>query len=237
MPATIEVELRLIHLVDMRVEHILAIDVADACAADRAHERYARKGQRRRGGDNRDNIRIVLQIMLHDGDDNLRVVLVAICKERADRAVDEAGNQRFLLGRTAFTLEVAARDLAGGESLFLIVDGQREEIETNLRLLGRDDRGEHDGLAIGGEHCAICLTGDLAGFQDERTAAPLDFHFVVIEHVLSFVCGRSAPAIPARLPFLGFVRTSHGQDNGKLGGLDAVDRISSVLQSCPMTCS
>ena len=34
-----QVELRLLHLVDMRVEHVFAVDVADARAADRAHER------------------------------------------------------------------------------------------------------------------------------------------------------------------------------------------------------
>ena len=211
-----EVELGFLHLVDVRVQHIFAVDIADAGAADRTHEGHARQGQRGGNRDDRDDVRVVLEVVLDDRDDDLRVVLVAIGEERADRAVDQAGNQRFLLGRTAFTLEIAARDLAGGKGLFLVVDGQREEIEAWLRLLHRDDGGEHDGLAIGGEHSAVSLAGDLAGFQDERTAAPFDFHFVVIEHVLSFICGRPAPVFPARLTFLGFVRTSHGQDNWKL---------------------
>ena len=128
--------------------------------------------------------------MLHDGDDDLRVVLVAIGEERADRAVDQAGNQRFLFARTALALEIAARDLAGGIGLFLVVDGQRKEVEARLRLLHRNHGGEHHGLAVGGEHGAVGLARDLAGFEDERTAAPFDFHFVVIEHVLSFICGK-----------------------------------------------
>ena len=40
-----------------------------------------------------------------------------------------------------------------------------------------------------GEHGAVRLAGDLAGFESERLAAPVDLDFVVIEingHCLSF---------------------------------------------------
>src|SRR5690606_30607892 len=111
-------------------------------------------------------------IVLHDGDDNLRVVLVAIDKKRTDRTVDQARNQRFVFARTAFTLEVTARDLASGIGLFLIVDGQREEVLTRLRLLGRNDSRQNDRFAIGCENSAVSLTGDLAGFERKRTTAP-----------------------------------------------------------------
>ncbi len=231
-----EVELRFLHLVNVRVEHIFAVDIADARAADRAHERHTRQRQRGGNGDDRDDVRVVLQIVLDDGDDNLGVVLVAVGKERTDRAVDEAGNQRFLLGRTAFTLEIAARDLAGGEGLFLVVDGQREEIETRLRLLHRDDGGEHDRFAVGGEHRAIGLARDLAGFQDERATAPFDFHFVVVKHVLSFICGKARADLFGAL-YLSRLRS----DEPRARQLEAWlvrrrCRVPSVRQSCPMTC-
>ncbi len=38
----------------------------------------------------------------------------------------------LVLARTAFALEEAAGDLAGGEGLFLVVDGQREEVLARL---------------------------------------------------------------------------------------------------------
>jgi hypothetical protein len=41
------------------------------------------------------DVRIVLEVVLDDGDDDLRVVLVAVGEERTDRTVDQAGNQRF----------------------------------------------------------------------------------------------------------------------------------------------
>ena len=178
----------------------------------------AGKRQRSGGGDHRQNVRIVFQVMLHDGDDDLGVVLVAFREERADRTVDQAGNQRFLFRRTAFALEIAARDLAGGVGLFLVVDGQREEILAGLRRLGGNDRGENDGFAVGGQNRAVSLTGDLAGFQDERAARPFDFDFVV--------SNMSCPSLPAACPASPdecatsvspvVLSTRHGQDNGRL---------------------
>jgi hypothetical protein len=48
----------------VRVQHVFAIDVADAGGADRAHEGHAGERQRRGGGDHRQNVRIVLQVVL-----------------------------------------------------------------------------------------------------------------------------------------------------------------------------
>ena len=83
----------------------------------------------------RDDVGIVLEVVREHGDDDLRLVAEALGEQRADRAVDQAGDQRLLLGRTAFALEVAAGNLAGGEGLFLVVDGQREEVDAGLGVL------------------------------------------------------------------------------------------------------
>jgi len=232
-----EVELGFRHFVDVRVKHVLAVDIADAGAADRAHEGHARQRQGRRGGDNRQDVRVVLEVMLDDGDDDLRVVLVAIGKERTDRTIDEAGDQRLLLARATFALEVAAGNLAGSVGLFLVVDGQWEEVEARLRLLGRDDGGENDRLAIGGEYGSVGLTGDLAGFEDKRTSRPLDFHFVVIEHVLSFICGK----VPRHLSVRGrtFPASFLGQPRARqreVWTFSVLGNAPGILQSCPMTC-
>src|SRR6218665_449306 len=121
--------------------------------------------------------------MLDDGNDDLGVVLVAFREKRTDRAVDQAGNESFVFRRTAFALEIATRDLAGSVGLFLVVDGQREEVLARLRRLGRNDGGENYGFAVGGENGAVSLTGDLARFQLQRAASPFDFDRMSIEHV------------------------------------------------------
>ena len=106
------------------------------------------------------HVGIVLEVMRQHGHDDLRLVAVAADEERADGAVDEAGDERLLLGRPALALEIAAGNAAGRERLFLVVHGEGEEVDPGLGLLGGHDGGEHGGLAIGGEHGAVGLAGD-----------------------------------------------------------------------------
>ena len=76
--------------------------------------------------------------------------------------------------RPALALEIAAGNAARRIGLFDVVDGQRQEVDAFPGRLGGDDGGEHHGLAVGGEHGAIGLTGDLAGFKPEGTSTPVD---------------------------------------------------------------
>src|SRR5262249_60822794 len=113
------------------------------------------------------DVGIVFEIVRQHGDDHLGVAAIAIGKQRADRPVDQARNERFLLGRAAFALEVAARNTAGGIEFFEIVAGERQEIDAGLGFLGGYDGRQHGGLAVGGEDRAIGLARYLAGLQDE----------------------------------------------------------------------
>ena len=169
-----EVELGVDHLVEGRVEDELVIGEADAGCADRALERSARQGQRGRRGHQSDDVRVILHVVRQHGDDHLGFVAPAVDEQRTDRTVDQAGDQRLLLGRTALALEIAAGNAARGVGLFLVVDGQRQEIYAFARRLRRDDGGEHHGLAVGGDDGAVGLAGDLAGFELEWASAPVD---------------------------------------------------------------
>ena len=60
--------------VDRGVEHVFAVDVADAAAGDGTHEGKARKGQRRRRPDQGDDVGVVLHVMGKDGADDLGFV-------------------------------------------------------------------------------------------------------------------------------------------------------------------
>ena len=160
-----KIELTLAHLVDLRVEHIFVVYKGDAGAADRAHERRARKGQRGRGRNHRHDIGIVLLIVRKHGHGHLGVAAPAFGEQRTDRAIDQARRQRVLFGRTALTFEIAAGNPAGRVIFLGVVDGERKEIDACLRLLGGDDRGKHTGLAISSEHGSVGLTRHSAGFQ------------------------------------------------------------------------
>ena len=81
------------------IEHIFAVDEADARRPDRAHEGNAGNGQRRGGRDQGHDVGIVFQIVAENGDDHLRLVAIAVGEQRTDRAVDQARGQGLAFGR------------------------------------------------------------------------------------------------------------------------------------------
>ena len=62
--------------------------------------------------------------------------------------IDEPRRQGLLLGGPSLALEEAARDLAGGEGLLLVVHGEREEIDAFPGLMLGNRGAEHLGVAI-----------------------------------------------------------------------------------------
>ncbi|MNF70112.1 hypothetical protein D3C84_520120 [compost metagenome] len=170
------VQTRALQLLVGRVEDVAQlVVVADASGADRAVERNAGNGQGGRGADHRGDVRIGLLVGRHDGADDLHFVHEAFGEQRADRAVDQARGQGFLLARTAFTLEEATRDAAGGVGLFLVVHGQREEALARIGLLGADHGDQHADVVGAYQHGAAGLTGDAARFEGEGRLTELEF--------------------------------------------------------------
>ena len=130
-----------------RVDDELAVDAADAHGAERAGERdvgnqsaaQAPLMQRMSGS--------IFAVGAEEHADDLRVVEVALREERTQRAVGHAAGEDFLFGRTAFALEVAAGEFAGGGGFFAVVDGEREQVLAFLDLGGGDGGDEDDGVA------------------------------------------------------------------------------------------
>ncbi len=176
-----EVELRLLQLCGRRVQNILAVLVADARRADRAHERQS--GQRQAAeAPSSDGISGSISVFIdkHRRDD-LHVASVTRREQRPNRSIDEPGGQRLLLARAAFALEEAAGNLAGRVGLLLIVDREREEVASCYVLLVADRGDEHHGVGHVDEDGSVRLTGDGAGFDRDLVRTVLErsagFHF------------------------------------------------------------
>ena len=180
-----KIEGRILHLLDCRVDPDLALDDADARRADRAHERHAGKGERGRGGDQRQDVRVALEVIGEDRGDDLRVATEILGEQRPDRPVDQAGGQRFAVRGTPFPLEIAAGNPSGCKRLLLVVDGQGKKVLAGLRLLGGDDRRQHRGFAPGGEHRAVGLAGEAPGLERELASAPVEFFALRVKHLSS----------------------------------------------------
>jgi len=166
-----QVQLGVFHLRSIGAEHVLTVDVTDAGSTDRPLEGNTGDGQGGGGTDHRGDVRIHFRIQRHDRGHDLDFVVEAFGEQRADRAVDQARGEDFLFGGTAFTLEEAAGDLAGSVGLFLVIDGQGEEILAGFSILGSDNRDEDDGVVHRHHDGTGGLTGDFAGLDGHLMGA------------------------------------------------------------------
>ena len=180
-----EIEHRILHLLERRVDDDLVLDIADAGAADRAHEGHAGKRQRGGGRDHRENVGIGLHVMAQHRDDDLRLAAEIVGKQRADRAIDQARGERLLVGEPPLPLQEAAGDAPGRERLLLVVNRQREEILPRFGRPGGDDGRQHGGFAPSGEHGAVGLAGDAAGFEHEFAPVQSQLLTLYVEHFFS----------------------------------------------------
>src|SRR5712691_2965395 len=120
--------------------------------------------------------------MTEDRANNLSFIDKAGNEKWAQRSVDQPRDQRLLFRRTPLAFEKAARNLAGCESLLLVINGEREEVLTGFCRFHRDRGAQNRGLAIGNEHRAVGLPGNLAGLEDERPSAPHQLLTISLEH-------------------------------------------------------
>jgi len=69
-----QVEVGIFELLHGRVQHVLAVDIADPGTSDRTEERDTGDRQRRRRADEGDDVGIVFKVVAQHGADNLRLV-------------------------------------------------------------------------------------------------------------------------------------------------------------------
>ena len=131
-----EVELAVVSSSICRVEHVLAV-------------RYSRRARRRSGPRNGtpESVSAAEAPIIARMSGSFSGSWPARCRrsafrcedlpERADGSAGRSGarSASSFSRRPAFTLEEAARDLAGRVGLFLVVDGEREKIHAGLRAL------------------------------------------------------------------------------------------------------
>jgi hypothetical protein len=105
----------------------------------------------------------VHQIGSQRGADHMDLVAEAVREAGAQRTVDQPAGEDGLIGGLALTTEERAGDATRGIHALFDVDGQGEEVRILAGRLGRGGGDEHDGVAELDGHCAISLTGELAG--------------------------------------------------------------------------
>jgi len=93
---------------------------------------------------------VELRVAGHRGDDDLDLIAHVLREERAQRTVDQPGNQDGLVAGAAFAAHEAAGDAARGVEAFLEVHAEREEVDA-LAGCCTTHRAQHERVA--GAHC------------------------------------------------------------------------------------
>ena len=170
-----EVQLALrLHLGAGGIDMALPVPETDP---DRAHWRVEGNvgdAERGRSADQGQGVRLVLEVGRPEKRADLGLTSPAFGEEGPHRTVDLAAGEDFLLVLPAFTLEEAARDLAGGEVVLSVVDGQGKEVDARLRLFGRTRGHENHRVPHAHHSGAVSLLGHAACFNSDRRSADLD---------------------------------------------------------------
>jgi hypothetical protein len=120
-------------------------------------------------GDEREHVRRVLLVRRNHVNEDLHLVLEALGKQRANRAVDDPRREDLSVAGAPFALDVAAGDLPRGVRLLAILHEEREEVERALRVAHRDG-GEHHGVAELNEGGTGGLLGHATRLDDEAAS-------------------------------------------------------------------
>jgi hypothetical protein len=170
-----EVQLALrLHVGRGRVDVALPFPEAHADRAHRRVERDVGDAKRRRGADDREGVGLVERIRGPEQRADLGLAAPALREERAERAIDQTAGEDFLLVLPPFALEEPAGDLARGEVVLAVVDGQGQEVDARLRLLGGAGGHEDHRIAHAHQGGAVGLLGHPPRFNSDRLAADLD---------------------------------------------------------------
>ncbi len=98
----------------------------------------------------------------------------AFRKQRANRAIDQAAGEGFVLAGLGFAFEEAAGNLASGVGFLDVIDRERKEILAGLRAFRSHHSGQHHGVVDVDQHSAGSLAGDFARFHDDGLVTPLE---------------------------------------------------------------
>ena len=184
-----EVHLGLLHRLLARVDDEVALDLADPDRADGLRERDVGDHQGGGGAVHREDVvrRVVVDRQRHVH--QLGLTTPALGEERAQRAVDHAGDERALLAGTALALEEAAGDLARGVHPLLDIHRQREEVD--VAQIARRGGGQDARVAGGDDDGAGGLLGQLARLEGDLSSADLDGDPSRFRHMF-LSCARSS---------------------------------------------
>ncbi len=148
-----------------RVDDIFVADEGHAHFRNRAMEGDVGHADGGRGGQGCQCIGSLFLVVRQEADLYDGLGMVVIREQRTQGAVDEAGDEHFIVGGLGLALEETAGELARSVVFFPIVDRQGEEIGFGGYFGSGANGGQNDGVAATQHHRAVGLLGITAGIE------------------------------------------------------------------------
>ncbi len=170
-----ELDVTLLELFGGGVDQQLAFDASDPHRGNWPQEGNFRNGQCGGSADECADVDRAVRVGREHGGSHHRVVVEAVRKQRADRAIDEARVQHFAVREAAFAPEETTGDLARGGKFLDHVYREREKVDPRSRgsVYSRD---EHDRVTLGNHDRTGRLLGDAPGFDGQGTTTEVHGH-------------------------------------------------------------
>ncbi|MNW47841.1 hypothetical protein D3C74_251850 [compost metagenome] len=164
----------------VRINHELPVNPSNRYAADRPVKRNIGNAQRCRSPNHCRNFRLAVLIHAHDQVYDLHVVTESFREQRANRTVGQAASQNGLFARTSLPFNEATGNFTDCIKFLFIIDRQREKVQVLGLRRGRN-RTKHRRISVADHDGRVCLLGQSAGFQNERSSPQIHFHLILHE--------------------------------------------------------
>ena len=177
-------------LLQSGVDDDLAVYQTHIYTADGAVPRNVGDGNGSGHADHGGDLRRAIRIHAHYGSHNAYIVAHILGEQGTNGAVNAAGGEDGLLGRTSLTALERTGDPTHGIHLLFIIHAQGEEIHALAGFGAHGHVTQHIGVAVAGHNGRTGQTAHFAGLQGQLSAGQFRFpNFVVLEKhlVTSFI--------------------------------------------------
>ena len=163
------VDVGALHILNGGVHHEFAIHATYAHLGNRALEGDVGNGD---GGGSCETCKTVGQEVLvagNQGHNDLSFSVEVFREKGTDGAIDQAGNEDFILGRTGFAFEETAGETTHSAVFLLIFDLQRHKVSAFHSLFFATYSSQNHGVTHGDDSSAVGLLRQFSGFNRNHT--------------------------------------------------------------------
>ena len=175
-----EVEVGALNVLHGGVDDVLAVEVAHAHLANGAVEGNVAHGEGRSSGQGGQLVGHGVVVTTDKGDVHLHLGVEVVGEKGTQGAVDQTGDEDLMLRGACLALEETAGEATHGGVFFLVVNGERHEVDVLAHLALGAYGGQKHRVVHADNGSAVGLFGQLAGLDFDHAAVVVFYCFLLL---------------------------------------------------------